>query len=153
MLSSWGAFPGGSAVKHLPAMQETIYHAEDTGSIPGSGRSAGGGHGNLLQCSCLGNPMDRGAWWAIVRGLPGVRHDLVTKPPLRSWGWSPCGWDKCPHKETHEHLLSISLLLPCEDAMRGYPWARKQALTRHWICQHLGLGLPRLWNHLLSNLL
>ena len=38
--------------------------AGDKGSIPGSGRAAGGGHGNLLQCSCLENPLDRGAWWA-----------------------------------------------------------------------------------------
>ena len=38
----------------------------DVGSIPGSGRSLGGGHGNPLQYSCLENPMDRGAWWAIV---------------------------------------------------------------------------------------
>ena len=38
----------------------------DMGSIPGSGRSPGGGHGNLLQYSVLENPMDRGAWWATV---------------------------------------------------------------------------------------
>ena len=38
----------------------------DMGSILGSGRSLGGGHGNPLQYSCLENPMDRGAWWAIV---------------------------------------------------------------------------------------
>ena len=45
--------------------------AEDTGdvsSIPGLGRSPGGGHGNPLQYSCLGNPMDRGAWQAAVHG-------------------------------------------------------------------------------------
>ena len=40
--------------------------ARDTGSIPGSGRSPGKGHGNPLQYSCLENPMDRGAWWATV---------------------------------------------------------------------------------------
>ena len=39
------------------------------GSITGSGRSPGEGHGNPLQYSCLGNPMDRGAWWATVRGV------------------------------------------------------------------------------------
>ena len=44
--------------------------AEDVGSIPGSGRSPGEGHGNPLQCSCLENPMDRGAWGATVRGVP-----------------------------------------------------------------------------------
>ena len=41
--------------------------AGDTGSIPGSGKSPGDGNGNPLQYSCLGNPMDRGAWWAIVQ--------------------------------------------------------------------------------------
>ena len=38
----------------------------DAGSVPGSGRSPGGGHGNPLQYSCLENPMGRGAWWATV---------------------------------------------------------------------------------------
>ena len=41
----------------------------DVGLIPGSGRCPGGGHGNPLQSSCLENPMDRGAWWATVRGV------------------------------------------------------------------------------------
>ena len=53
-------FPGGPVVKNLPA------NSGDTGSIPESGRSPGGGNGNPLQYSCLGNPMDRGARWAIV---------------------------------------------------------------------------------------
>ena len=39
------------------------------------------GHGNPLQCSCLENPMDRGAWRAIVHGVKRVGHNLVTKPP------------------------------------------------------------------------
>ena len=43
--------------------------AGDKGSIPGSGRSPGGGHGNSFQYSFLENPMDRGAWWATVPGL------------------------------------------------------------------------------------
>ena len=41
----------------------------DMGSIPQSGRSPGGGNGNLLQYPCLENPMDRGAWWAMVHGV------------------------------------------------------------------------------------
>ena len=49
-------FPGGSAVKKLPA------NAGDSGSIPGSGRSPGEGNGYPLQCSCLENPRNRGAW-------------------------------------------------------------------------------------------
>jgi len=45
------------------------------GLIPGLGRSPGEGNGNPLQYSCLGNPMDRGAWQAIVHGVTRVRHD------------------------------------------------------------------------------
>ena len=67
----WG-FPGGSAVKNLPA---NAGDAGDLGLIPGSGRSPGGGHGNPLQYSCLENPMDRGAWWAAVHSGQRVRHD------------------------------------------------------------------------------
>ena len=46
-------------------------NARDAGSIPGSGRSPGGGNGNPLQYSCLENSMDREAWWAPW-GVPGV---------------------------------------------------------------------------------
>ena len=53
-------FFGGSVVKNLPA------NAADMGLIPGLGRSPGEGNGNPLQYSCLGNPMDRGAWQATV---------------------------------------------------------------------------------------
>ena len=52
--------------------------AGDTGDvvlIPGLGRSPGGGNDNLLQYSCLENPMDRGACWAIVHGVARVRHN------------------------------------------------------------------------------
>ena len=57
----WG-FPAGSVVKKPPA------NAGDTDLIPGLGRSPGKRHGNLLHHSCLGNPMDRGAWRATVHG-------------------------------------------------------------------------------------
>jgi len=50
-------------VKTPPA---TVGDIRDVGSVPGSGRSPGGGHGNPFQYSCLGNSMDRGAWWATV---------------------------------------------------------------------------------------
>ena len=52
-------------VKNLPANAGDV---RDAGSIPGSGRAPEGGPGNALQCSCLENPMDRGAWWATVHG-------------------------------------------------------------------------------------
>ena len=66
-------FPGGSVVKKLPA------NAGDVGSIPGLGRCPGEVNGNPLQYSCLGNPMDRGAWWATVNGVAKIRLELVTK--------------------------------------------------------------------------
>ena len=46
--------------------KESAGNAGDMGSVPGSGRSLGGGHGNPLQYSRLENPTDRGAWWATV---------------------------------------------------------------------------------------
>ena len=55
---------GGAAAKNPPA---SIGDAEDMGLIPGLGRAPGEGSGNPLQLSCLGHPMDRGDWWAIVR--------------------------------------------------------------------------------------
>ena len=67
--NEYPGFPGGSMVKNPPAK------AEDEGSIPESGRSPGG-NGNLLQYSCLGNPMDRGAWQATVQGITKSRTRL-----------------------------------------------------------------------------
>ena len=55
--------PGDSVVMNLPV------NAEDVGLILGLGRSSGEGNGNPLQYSCLGNPMDRGAWQATVHGV------------------------------------------------------------------------------------
>ena len=57
-------------------------NAGEAVSIPGLGISAGEENGNPLQYSCLGNPMDRGAWQATVHGVARVRHDLVTKQRL-----------------------------------------------------------------------
>ena len=54
------------AIKNSPANTGAI---RDTGLIPGSGRSPAGGHGNPLLYSCLENPMDRGAWRAMVHGV------------------------------------------------------------------------------------
>ena len=67
-------FPSDSVVKNL------IASAGNVSSIPGSERFPGEGNGNPLQCSCLGNPIDRGVSWAVVHGIARVRHDVVTKP-------------------------------------------------------------------------
>ena len=57
----------GSVIKNLPA------NAGDMGSTPGLGRFSGEGNGNPLQYSCLGNPIDRGAWQATVHGVAKSR--------------------------------------------------------------------------------
>ena len=59
-------FPGGSMVKKK---KNPPASSGDAALIPGSGSSPGGGHGNPLQCSCLENPTDRGAWRATVHGV------------------------------------------------------------------------------------
>ena len=56
-------FPGGSVIKN------PLASAGDSGVTPGSGGFPGGGNGNPLQCSCLDDPMDRGAWGAIAHGV------------------------------------------------------------------------------------
>ena len=61
--------PGGSDGK------ESTWNAEDSGSIPGMGRSPGEGNVYLFYYSCLENPMDQGAWQATVHGV------------AKSWTW------------------------------------------------------------------
>ena len=63
------SFPGGSVLQNLPA------DAGDSGLIPGSGRSPGGGNDNPLQYSYWEKPMDGGAWWAAVHGGHKVECD------------------------------------------------------------------------------
>ena len=58
----------------LLGSKESACNAGDEGSIPEWGRSPGGGRGNPLQYSCLGNPMDIRAWWAVIHGSQRVRH-------------------------------------------------------------------------------
>ena len=64
-------FPDSSVVKNLLA------NAGDAGSIPGLGRSSGKGNGNPLQYSCLEDPMDREAFWAIVHGVKKSQTQLI----------------------------------------------------------------------------
>ena len=104
-------------VKNLPANAGDI---RDMGSTPGLGRSPGEGHGNPLQYSCLGNPMERGAWWAIVhevaqswtrlmwlsthaqRWFPSLWYDLVIFSSLLVSGLTKC----------YRLILKISCLRP-----------------------------------------
>ena len=65
-----GAFPGGTVVKNMLANARDI---RDAGSVPGLGRSPREGRENPLHYSCLDNPMDRGAWWAIVHSVKKSR--------------------------------------------------------------------------------
>ena len=67
----------------------------DVGSIPGSGRSPGGEHGNPLQYSCLENPMERGAWRAIV---PAVAESDTTEGTARACTHA---WFETPTGRTH----------------------------------------------------
>ena len=64
---------------HSSVGKESACNAGDLSSIAGLGRSPGEGNGNSLQCSCLENPMDRGAWRATVHGTARVGHELATK--------------------------------------------------------------------------
>ena len=81
-------------MKNTPANAGDI---RDVGSIPGSGRPPGGGHGNPLQNSCLGNPMDRGAWQSMVHRISKSRTRLKwlsthththTFQSRSSWSWN-----------------------------------------------------------------
>ena len=81
---------------HSSVSKVSACNAGNLGLIPGLGRSPGEGHGNLLQDSCLENPMGRGAWQATVPGVARVGHDLVIKLPqppcLNHWYWRNWNW-------------------------------------------------------------
>ena len=83
------ASPVALGVKSMPTDTGDI---RDVGSIPGLGRSPGGGDGNSLQYSCLEKAMDRGVWWAIVHGIT-VRHGRVT------------------NRHTHTHSINLLVQL------------------------------------------
>ena len=93
--SSIVGFPGGSDG------EESACHVRGPGSIPGLGRSPGEGNGNPLQYSCLENPMDRGAWQAIVHGvtkswarLSAHRQDEVLHISVPSLPLGPPKWER-----------------------------------------------------------
>ena len=75
-------------IKNLPAKAGYL------GLIHRSGRSPGEGNGKPLQESCLGNPMDGGAWWATVHGVARIGHNLVIKPQGKRHSESVEVWKK-----------------------------------------------------------
>ena len=104
-------FPSGSDGK------ESASNAADPGSIPGSGRSPGGGNGNPLQYSCLENSMDRGAWWAHVR--------------------------TCTHTHTHTHTVKMDGVSETVESRRA-AWHRIQPGSQ-WFAKASDSFLRPLW--------
>ena len=83
-ISGCGTSQVALVVKNSPANAGNV---RDTSSIPGWGRSPGGGHGDSLQCSCLENPTDRGAWRAAVHRVRESNTTEVTQHTCSHRGW------------------------------------------------------------------
>ena len=118
--------PGGSEVKNQPAMQEL---QEATDSVPGSGRSPGGGHGSPLHYSCLEIPMNGGAWKATVHRSQRVRRDwrdsTHTRTASKKWKQTS------PHHSQSSGLwnkANFPFLQPCW-VLRG-----EQYFASKWGC-------------------
>ena len=73
----------------------------DVGSIPGLGRAPGGGHGNPLQCSCLENPMDKGARWSTIHK---ITKSLTRLKQLSSSSFTGFVQMPHPHQSTGNSL-------------------------------------------------
>ena len=114
-------------------VKNQLANAGDTGDVGSTSATPGWGDpleedNNALQYSCLGNPKDRGAWWARVHGVARVGCDLVTKPPtppcdlVTKPPTPPCQYhaNTCSKKlasfsfDTHFHM-SVALLSVCSD--------------------------------------
>ena len=104
-------FSGGSDSR------ESACNVRDLGLIPGSERSPGEGNGDPLQYSCLGSPMDRGTWWATVRGI------------AKSQTWLS---DSHTHIHTHTHtrMLGILQLVSLRACTHTHMYARHSARAR-----------------------
>ena len=89
----WGLPWFSMGLPSSPDGKVTACNAGNPGLIPGSGRSSEEGNGNPLQCSCLENSRDRGAWWAVVHGLSKSRTWLNDFPffSLIQHGWMELG--------------------------------------------------------------
>ena len=85
------AFQGALLVKNL------LINTRGTGSIPGLGRSPGGGHGKLLQYSCLENPMNREAWWTTTHRV------TKSQTQLKQLNMHTCKY-VCLHKHSYKKI-------------------------------------------------
>ena len=99
------SFSGGSDCK------ESTCNIGDPGSIPELGRSPGEGNGNPLQNSCLGNSMERGAWWATVHGV--AESDMTERITLQ-----------------HGRGSETSIWMPCS---LPFPWSLEHCLVHTWM--------------------
>ena len=131
-------------VKNLPA---NARNAREVGSIPGSGRSPGGGHGNPLQYSCLENPMDRGAWWATVHGVAKSRTQLsdfifylysfpdgsVVKnlPGMQGTWVQSLGWEDPLEEEMANYSSILACKIPWTEEPGRLQSMRSQRVRRH----------------------
>ena len=115
-------------VKNLPG---NIGDTRDAGSSPGSGRTPGEGNGNLLQYSCLQNPMDRGAWWLQSMRWHRVERDCESQSLYSPWN--------SPGQNTAVGSLSLLQgIFPIQGSNPGFPHCR-------WILYHLShQGSPRI---------
>ena len=120
-------------------------HCRKPGVLPGLGRSPGGGHGNPLPCSCLENPLDRGAWWATVHGVSKSRtlgDYTFTLTDRRASPMAP--WRQELHPQQHAPLrvaVSITGLVSRRSfstiASNRAPWPRRpvllSSLSKLWL--------------------
>ena len=138
-MAPWLGFPGGDSGKELACH---CRRWKDLDSIPGLGRSPGGGHGNPFQYSCLENPMDRGTWRATVHGVSKSQtrlndwaHTHVWSLDVRHWqGWqSPALINNAVLNVPHGiYPLDLGWIL-CKDGYSiGITWAEVCALKGGW---------------------
>ena len=137
-----GSFPGGAYGKELTV---NAGDKRDAGSIPGSGRSPWGGHGNTLQYSCWGNPMDREAWpaldhrvaksWTWLKRLStDWGHDSIWElsKGMQLMNSMPGSISSLLGKWAIEYYLSLGQTLQCQNlsAWEIYLWTRGQNQTQ-----------------------
>ena len=120
-------------------VKNPLANAGDMGSIPGLGRSPGEGKGNPLQYSCLGNPMDRGAWWATGVAQSGIRLSLHTRLSMdtesytkvhQSYSWADIQ-RKLIQKDTCTPIFTAALFITAKTQKQSES-SKTDQLVRRW---------------------